>query len=162
MLLGDTNKFSTPKKSDSKLENSEKQEYFVSPETQKRQSDSLYDTLTAHVIPETRIEKLKSYLKSKFEGKEINPNYVSNFFRAFSILMIPISALSPSAVSCYWATSGLTAIAVNLTLLSPKVQNLVRIPRLPEDSDTPYKDVLNNMKTRAKKIFRLERYYKTP
>lgn len=148
MLLGDTNKLSTPKKTDLNLEKVEKQEHFVNPESQK----SLYDTLTADVIPETRIEKLKSYLKSKIRGKELKPEYISNFFRVFSILMIPISALSPSAVSCYWATSGMTAIAVNLTLLSPKVQNLVRIPRLPQESDTPYKDVINNMKTRVKKV----------
>ena len=148
MLLGDAKKLSTPKKTDLNLEKVEKQEHFVNPESQKR----LYDTLTAAVIPETRIEKLKSYLKSKIQGKEFKSEYISNFFRVTSILMIPISALSPSAVSCYWATSGLTAVAVNLTLLSPKVQNLVRIPRLPEDSDTPYKDVFTNMKTRVKKL----------
>lgn len=130
------------------LEKVEQKEYFVTPESQK----SLYNTLTADVIPETRIEKIKSYLKSKSQGMELKPEYMSNFFRVFSILMIPISALSPSAVSCYWATSGMTAIAVNLTLLSPKVQNLVRIPRLSEDSDTPYNDVFNNMKARVKKV----------
>ena len=79
----------------------------------------------------------------------LNPNYITNVFRLLSIAMVPIAAMVPSAVSCYWAASGITAIVVNLTLLSPKVREIVRIPRLPESSSTPYKDLLNNMRERT-------------
>ena len=85
---------------------------------------------------------------SKYTIAYLKPDYISNVFRLLSIAMVPIAAMVPSAVSCYWAASGITAIAVNLTLLSPKVQEIVRIPRLPESSSTPYKDLLNNMRER--------------
>ena len=79
----------------------------------------------------------------------LNQDYITNVFRLLSIAMVPIAAMVPSAVSCYWAASGITAIVVNLTLLSPKVREIVRIPRLPESSSTPYKDLLNNMRERT-------------
>ena len=86
---------------------------------------------------------------SKYIIGHLKPDYISNVFRLLSIAMVPIAAMVPSAVSCYWAASGITAIAVNLTLLSPKVQEIVRIPRLPESSSTPYKDLLNNKRERT-------------
>ena len=67
--------------------------------------------------------------------------------------MIPLASLAPSAVALYWASSGVTAIALNLTLLSPKVRNLVRIPQVEKDSSTPYVDIINIIKTRWKTIF---------
>ena len=98
---------------------------------------------------------------SKYIFENLKPDYISNVFRLLSIAMVPIAAMVPSAVSCYWAASGITAIAVNLTLLSPKFREIVRIPRVPGSSITPYKDLLNNMRERTNNfILKMKIFFK--
>ena len=101
-------------------------------------------------VPSARAEPLSARLQ-RYLHTGIKPDYVSNFFRFLSILMIPAAAVSPSAVAWYWMASGLSGLAVNLTLLSPKFRNLVKIPKLPENSDTPYRDVIDNVKGRLRR-----------
>ena len=93
--------------------------------------------------------------QSALRQKVFNSDNIGNFFRIYSIMMIPLASLVPSAVALYWATSGITGIAINLLLLSPKVRNIVRIPQVEkEESKTPYIDLLNNIKARWAKILR--------
>ena len=104
-----------------------------------------------------RLKIFQNIINNKFPKKKSNQsffnghNYVSNFFRFLSILMIPAAAMSPSAVAWYWMASGLSGLAVNLTLLSPKFRNFVKIPRLPENSYTPYRDVIDNVNFKLKR-----------
>ena len=109
------------------------------------------------IIAESKSEKhrLMRIQKRIDEYREIffKHDFIGNFFRIYSLIMIPLASLAPSAVALYWASSGVTAIAVNLTLLSPKVRNLVRIPQVEKDSSTPYVDIINIIKTRWKTIF---------
>lgn len=68
---------------------------------------------------------------------------VTYFLYSLAVLMVPLAAIQPSALALYWATSGAVGVAINLILLSPRYRDLVRIPRTPKDSDTPYTDVKN-------------------
>merc|ERR1712186_215719 len=102
-----------PKTADLKAEE-QTSPYYV-PGKEKNTSKDILD----NIILESTFDKLKRYFRGQvYQGKYLKPEYVSNFFRLFSILMIPMAALAPSAVACYWAASGLSALAVNLTLLS--------------------------------------------
>ncbi|XP_058660023.1 cytochrome c oxidase assembly protein COX18, mitochondrial isoform X1 [Ammospiza caudacuta] len=67
---------------------------------------------------------------------------VTNFFRAVSVVMIPIAATVPSSMALYWLSSSLLGLSHNLLLRSPAFRRLCRIPRTPSHSDTPYRDML--------------------
>ena len=143
---------STPTKIDLSKENTEKKRYFTKPDEDVQSQKSIQD-----IIDESKSEKQRSLriidTISEYREKFFKQEYIGNFFRIYSLMMIPLASLAPSAVALYWASSGVTAIAVNLTLLSPKVKNLVRIPQFEKDSKTPYVDVINDIKTRWKSLF---------
>ena len=82
---------------------------------------------------------------------------IGNFFRLYSVLMIPLASLVPSAVALYWASSGLAGLAVTLALVSPKVRKLVRMPEVEKVKSTPYVDLANNIKTRWCKILKINK-----
>ena len=156
LILGATEKSSTPKMSelnDNKLGNAvTTKKSYVDLEAKKSKKSYPGSGFVLALI--SRLQKFQLYLgsqKTYYKGKLLKPDYIANFFRFISLAMIPMAAMAPSAVALYWAASGMSAVAVNLTLLSPKVQNLVRIPRPAGSSDTPYRDVLNNMKDRTDK-----------
>ncbi|KAL9851625.1 LOW QUALITY PROTEIN: cytochrome c oxidase assembly protein COX18, mitochondrial-like [Geothlypis trichas] len=72
---------------------------------------------------------------------------VTNFFRAVSVVMIPIAATVPSSMALYWLSSSLVGLSHNLLLRSP-FRRLCRIPRTPSHSDTPYRDMLAALATK--------------
>ena len=109
-------------------------------------------------ISSTSFEPFLARLQ-RYSHTGIKPDYVYNFFRFLSVLMIPAAAMSPAAVAWYWMASGLSGLAVNLTLLSPKFRNLVKIPRLPENSDTPYRDVIDNAKAKFRRTMSRVKFY---
>jgi len=64
--------------------------------------------------------------------------------RSVALVMVPVSACVPTALALYWTTSATAGLVVNLVLMSPKVRDTFKIPRLPSDSKTPYKTTLIN------------------
>ena len=136
--------------------NEKSKKYFVKPE-----DDTINEKNVEEIIASSRAGRLKEMYfreyaqQSALRQKVFNSDNIGNFFRIYSIMMIPLASLVPSAVALYWATSGITGIAINLLLLSPKVRNIVRIPQVEkEESKTPYIDLLNNIKARWAKILR--------
>ncbi|XP_034272009.1 cytochrome c oxidase assembly protein COX18, mitochondrial isoform X1 [Pantherophis guttatus] len=67
--------------------------------------------------------------------------YATNFFRAVSLLMIPIASNVPSILALYWVSSSFIGLSHNLLLRSPAFCKLCHLPRTKSDSDTPYKDI---------------------
>ncbi|XP_048367021.1 cytochrome c oxidase assembly protein COX18, mitochondrial [Sphaerodactylus townsendi] len=68
--------------------------------------------------------------------------YTTHFFRGLSVLMVPVAATVPSAMSLYWVSSSFVGLSHNLLLRSPAFRRLCRIPRTTSDSDTPYRDII--------------------
>lgn len=64
--------------------------------------------------------------------------YATNFFRAFSIGMIPIAAGVPAALCLYWTTSSAFGMFQNLLLLSPKVRRISGIPKTASELEQPF------------------------
>ncbi|KAF4795606.1 Ankyrin repeat domain-containing protein 17 [Turdus rufiventris] len=73
---------------------------------------------------------------------------VTHFFRAVSVVMIPIAATVPSSMALYWLSSSLVGLCHNLLLRSPAFRRLCCIPRTKSDSDTPYRDMVAALATR--------------
>ncbi|KAL1139367.1 hypothetical protein AAG570_006351 [Ranatra chinensis] len=78
-------------------------------------------------------------------------NIVTNFFRCFSVALIPISATVPSVLCLYWTTSSLLALFQNLFMMSNKVRSFCQIPDTPSTFDRPYAQLMAEIK---EKIFR--------
>ncbi|XP_030751424.1 cytochrome c oxidase assembly protein COX18, mitochondrial [Sitophilus oryzae] len=74
--------------------------------------------------------------------------FVTNAFRVFSVILVPISASVPSCLVLYWTTSSTYGLLQNLLLMSPKVKGFLRIPKT--TAVDPYKTLLSNVKTRFK------------
>ncbi|KAF2899096.1 hypothetical protein ILUMI_07085 [Ignelater luminosus] len=81
--------------------------------------------------------------------------YVLNFFRGFSIFMIPVTACVPSCVALYWTTSSMYGLAQNLILLSPKVKRFCHIPQTSSELEKPYTHIFNGIKRRVNSISNL-------
>ncbi|XP_044753625.1 cytochrome c oxidase assembly protein COX18, mitochondrial [Coccinella septempunctata] len=73
---------------------------------------------------------------------------MTNIFRGFTVLMIPISASVPSGLVLYWTTSSMFGLVQNLTLLSPKVKRFCQIPPTPSELENPYKQLKDTLKNR--------------
>lgn len=67
------------------------------------------------------------------------------FMYSLAGLLVPLSAIQPSGLSLYWATSGAVGILFNLIVVSPKFRRFVRIPHVPTESATPYLDIKHAM-----------------
>jgi len=110
------------------------------------------------IVAASQASKLKEEYRRIKETKAIQNFWtydpIGNFFRVYSIFMIPLAATVPSAVALYWASSGVAGIIVNLTLLSPKVKKIVRIPEVEKISGNPYIDLANDIKIRWSKILK--------
>ncbi|XP_041799664.1 cytochrome c oxidase assembly protein COX18, mitochondrial [Chelmon rostratus] len=80
-----------------------------------------------------------------FSLQRVNPSrfqrFLTNFIRAFSVLMIPIAATVPSCVALYWLTSSLVGFSHNLLLRSPAIHRILRLRT--NRSDSPYRDLLS-------------------
>lgn len=86
---------------------------------------------------------------SKIRKKSKLQEYVTHFFRLFSIAMIPIAASVPSCLNLYWVTSSAYGLVQNLALLSPRVKRLGHIPETPSELSNPYKHIASELKLRA-------------
>lgn len=64
--------------------------------------------------------------------------YATNFFRLFSVAMVPIAAGVPSALCLYWTASSAFGLAQNLLLLEPRVRRAVGIPLTASEIADPY------------------------
>uniref|UniRef100_A0A0K8SM43 Membrane insertase YidC/Oxa/ALB C-terminal domain-containing protein n=1 Tax=Lygus hesperus TaxID=30085 RepID=A0A0K8SM43_LYGHE len=80
--------------------------------------------------------------------------YVTNFFRIFSIALIPISSSVPSVLCLYWTTSSTLALAQNFLLMSNKLRMFCRIPDTPTTFDHPYRQLLTDIKEKTLKLKR--------
>ncbi|XP_014262111.1 mitochondrial inner membrane protein COX18 isoform X2 [Cimex lectularius] len=78
--------------------------------------------------------------------------YATNFFRIFTLLIIPISATVPSAVSLYWTTSSVMGLAQNLLLMSNRLRKFCRIPDTPSTLDHPYQQLAFDVKQKIKTL----------
>ncbi|XP_017784899.1 PREDICTED: mitochondrial inner membrane protein COX18 [Nicrophorus vespilloides] len=72
--------------------------------------------------------------------------YATNFFRGFSVLMIPIAASVPSCMALYWTTSSAFGLVQNMILMSPKVKKSFNIPLTASQLEKPYAHLLAAMK----------------
>lgn len=89
--------------------------------------------------------------------------YVMNFFRIFSIGLIPIAASVPSCLTLYWMVSSAYSVAQNLILVSPRVKRLLRIPATSKDHmENPYRTIATrfsaNMDRRRDFVMKLLRF----
>ena len=80
--------------------------------------------------------------------------WVTRFLRGWAVAVVPIASVVPSAVALYWAASGISGVAVNLALKSPKVRRAVRIPDTPGESATPYANIASNVVADASELKR--------
>lgn len=64
--------------------------------------------------------------------------YATNFFRAFSIGMIPIAAGVPAALCLYWTASSAFGLAQNMVLLAPAVRRATGIPKTDSELGDPF------------------------
>ncbi|KAJ7313379.1 hypothetical protein JRQ81_004690 [Phrynocephalus forsythii] len=74
--------------------------------------------------------------------------YITHFFRALSLLMIPIAAAAPSCVALYWLSSSFVGLSHNLLLRSPAFRRLCAIPQTKSHSDTPYRDLVSALRVK--------------
>ncbi|XP_075910100.1 cytochrome c oxidase assembly protein COX18, mitochondrial isoform X2 [Petromyzon marinus] len=74
--------------------------------------------------------------------------FATNFIRLLSLVMVPVAAAVPSAVSLYWVSSSAVGLAQNLALRAPRVRSLLHLPRSPMDSETPYRDLARSFRSR--------------
>lgn len=94
-----------------------------------------------------QIQKMsrKIQVNSKFQ------TYATNFFRFFSIAMVPIAAVVPSGLCLYWVSSSAFGLVQNLLLLSPKLKRLTNIPKVNSEIEKPYRFILEKFKERIGK-----------
>ncbi|KAF6208265.1 hypothetical protein GE061_016719 [Apolygus lucorum] len=80
--------------------------------------------------------------------------YVTNFFRIFSVALIPISSTVPSVLCLYWTTSSALALVQNFVLMSNKLRVFCRIPDTPTTFEHPYRQLLTDIKENMWKLKR--------
>lgn len=78
----------------------------------------------------------------------------TNLSRLLSVILIPIAAHLPSAVTLYWTASSFFGLCQNLLLLSPKVRRLARIPETEHELSYPYSHMYKQMKNKYNFIAR--------
>jgi len=76
--------------------------------------------------------------------------YLTNFFRGFAVIMVPIAASVPSCMSFYWTMSSLCGLSHNLILMSPKFRRLVKIPHTPNELKNPYQNFVQHLSEKFK------------
>lgn len=90
-------------------------------------------------------------MSKKIEVNSKLQTYATNFFRIFSVCMIPIAAYVPSGLCLYWVSSSAFGLVQNLLLLSPRLKRLANIPKVNSELEKPYSFVLNKIKARIGK-----------
>ncbi|TRY91088.1 hypothetical protein DNTS_020389 [Danionella cerebrum] len=74
--------------------------------------------------------------------------YLTHFIRGVSVMMIPIAANVPSCVCLYWLSSCCVGLSHQLLIKSPRFRSFCRIPAIPSDSKTPYRDLAQGLKNK--------------
>ncbi|XP_070187347.1 cytochrome c oxidase assembly protein COX18, mitochondrial-like [Littorina saxatilis] len=69
-----------------------------------------------------------------------------NVMRLLSVVMVPIGAVVPSCMCYYWVCSSLFGLGQNVLFKFPSVRRLLRLPRTPSESQTPFTDMYNAAK----------------
>lgn len=74
--------------------------------------------------------------------------YATNFFRIFSVCMVPIAATVPSGLCLYWVSSSAFGLFQNLVLLSPRIKRMANIPKVNSELEKPYSFLVDKIKER--------------
>lgn len=90
-------------------------------------------------------------MSRKLEVNSKVQKYATNFFRIFSIVMIPIAASVPSGLCLYWVSSSVFGMTQNLLLLSPRLKRMANIPKVNSELEKPYSFILDKIKERIGK-----------
>lgn len=78
---------------------------------------------------------------------------MTNVFRVLVVVLVPISAMVPSALTLYWTCSSMYGLGQNLVFLSPKVRNAFGVPELKHvPKENPYQYLVKNMFSRQKEL----------
>lgn len=77
--------------------------------------------------------------------------YATNFFRGFSVCMIPIAAFVPSGLCLYWVSSSAFGFVQNLVLMSPKLKRMANIPKVNSELEKPYSFLVDKIRGRFQK-----------
>uniref|UniRef100_A0A1B6CT92 Membrane insertase YidC/Oxa/ALB C-terminal domain-containing protein n=2 Tax=Clastoptera arizonana TaxID=38151 RepID=A0A1B6CT92_9HEMI len=107
--------------------------------------DSIFLPIALGIINLAIIE-IQSLIRLKEKSKL--EKIITNVFRGFSILMIPIAAAVPSSLSLYWLSSSVYGLGQNLFLMSPKVKKMVGIPKTSTSIDKPYSHLMIQIKNK--------------
>jgi mitochondrial inner membrane protein COX18 len=87
-------------------------------------------------------------------AKNAEPNklqkYMTYFFRAISIVMVPVAATVPSSMSLYWTTSSVCGLCHNLIIISPKFRRLTKIPLSIKENQNPYQTIIDHFRTKLR------------
>ena len=73
---------------------------------------------------------------------------LTNVFRVLSVVMVPVAATLPSCMSWYWACSVVFGLGQNVFMMLPSVRRAVRIPITPDESQTPFRDMVKVAKVK--------------
>jgi inner membrane protein COX18 len=107
---------------------------------------SLILPVTLGVLNLTIIEIQKMSKKIQVNSKL--QTYATNFFRLFSVAMIPIAAYVPSGLCLYWVASSAFGFVQNLLLLSPRLKRMANIPKVNSELEKPYSFLVDRIKER--------------
>lgn len=107
---------------------------------------SLILPISLGVLNLTIIEIQKMSRKIQVNSKL--QTYATNFFRLFSVVMVPIAAYVPSGLCLYWVVSSTFGLAQNLLLLSPRLKRMSNIPKVNSELDKPYSFLVDRIKER--------------
>ncbi|KAL8619223.1 hypothetical protein ACOMHN_050005 [Nucella lapillus] len=64
--------------------------------------------------------------------------------RVFSLIMIPIGSAVPSCMCYYWVCSSVFGLGQTVLFKLPSVRRLVRLPKTPSESQTPFTDMYHS------------------
>ncbi|CAA9998714.1 unnamed protein product [Nesidiocoris tenuis] len=80
--------------------------------------------------------------------------YILNFFRIFSVALIPLASTVPSILCLYWTTSSILGLGQNLLFLSNRLRAICRIPDTPSSFEHPYRQLWADICYRTSKFYR--------
>ncbi|XP_064394043.1 cytochrome c oxidase assembly protein COX18, mitochondrial-like isoform X2 [Halichondria panicea] len=81
---------------------------------------------------------------------------MTNTFRVLTFGMGYVSAQMPTAMVLYWSLSSTYGLSQNLLFKYPQVRRVLRIPKTPSESRTPYRDLLVILRDKARKFILLQ------
>lgn len=86
----------------------------------------------------------------KFKRNTKLHKLTTNLFRCVSIILVPIAITMPSGITLYWLQSSVFGLMQNLFLQIPKVRRFFRIPQSVSESQTPFQDMAQELKTKIR------------